>query len=436
MLDSRTLLKNPELVTGRLIARGVDAAAVDRTVAALTRSRDALRRLEEARGQARIRARQRGSQLSRGVREDALSTEGPRSDPKSEPKSERERVSQLEQAHQQAEEDYLSLMLALPNLPAAGTPPGLEEAQNVVLREGGPPVPQAGSADRHWDTATALNWWDPGRAAKMSGAGFTVLRGDGARLLRALVSFGLDLHRPTYEELLLPHFVREEAMFGSGHLPKFGDGVYRMADGDLYAVPTGEVSLTAMHRDELFAEADLPRLSMLHTACFRKEAGSAGADARGMQRLHEYHQIELSRIVTPETSEEHFRALLADSERALQLLQLPYRVLDVCSGRLPFAAARACRLDVYALGLQRWLPVSTVALFTDFQARRSRIRTRTAAGNVFVHTLNASAVAASRLWAVLIENCREDDGTIRLPPCLHPYMGKERALIGAETGAQ
>ncbi|MCY0933938.1 serine--tRNA ligase [Streptomyces sp. H34-S4] len=422
MLDSRTLLKDPSLVSGLLVARGVEAMDIDLAMTALARSREALRTLEEA----RVQIKRRGKELSVTVREGASGAE----DFRTELRCERGRLGLLEEAHQQAERESRSLLLALPNLPAADAPAGLDDAQNVLLRQCEAASDPVGPTHQHWDTAATLNWSDPGRAARMSGAGFPVLRGDGARLLRALISFGLDLHRPVYEELLMPQFVREEAMLGSGHLPRFEDGVYRLADLDLYAVPTGEVPLTALHQDELFDQADLPVLTMLHTACFRKEAGSAGADSRGMQRLHEYHQIELSRIVTPETSGEHLRALLADAERALRALGLPYRVLDVCAGRLPFAAARAYRLDVYAMGLKRWLPVSTVSLFTDFQARRSRIRTRTDAGNVFVHTLNASAVAASRLWAVLIENCRQDDGSIRIPLCLQPYMGKDRAVVG------
>jgi seryl-tRNA synthetase len=273
--------------------------------------------------------------------------------------------------------------------------------------------------------AGELGIFDPERAAKLSGSGFSILRGDGARLLRALVSFGLDLHRPTYEELVVPHMVKRTTMVGTGHLPKFADDAYSTTPDDLWLVPTGEVPLTALHRDEILNPEDLPRRYMTYTSCFRREAGSAGKDTRGMQRLHEFHKVELVRLCLAENVEQEFAELLADAERTLLELGLPYRVVDLCTGDLTFSSARIFDLEVYAPGVDKWLEVASVGNFTDFQARRSNIRVRTTAGNRPVFTLNASAMATPRVWAAIIEHGAQPDGRVKIPAALVPYIGKD-----------
>lgn len=319
----------------------------------------------------------------------------------------------------------MSLLLDLPNVPDPQAPVGDDESANVVVRHGGPEAISRTDLRPHWDVAGELGILDPERAAKLSGSCFALLRGDGARLLRVLVSFGLDLHRPTYEELVVPHLVRRPIMVGTGHLPKFADDAYSTTLDDFWAIPTGEVPLTALHRDEILDPGDLPQRYMTYTSCFRREVGSAGKDTRGMQRLHEFHKVELVRLCLPDAVEQEFEELLADAERALQELQLPYRVVDLATGDLTFSSARIFDLEVYSPGVDRWLEVSSVGNFTDFQAHRSNIRFRTENGAHPVCTLNGSGLATPRLWAAIVEHGQLPDGRIRVPKVLQPYLGKE-----------
>jgi seryl-tRNA synthetase len=243
------------------------------------------------------------------------------------------------------------------------------------------------------------------------------------------VQFGLDLNRDTYLEFAPPHFVRSDTFTGTGHLPKFEADAYRLRDDDLWAIPTGEVPLTGMHRNELLEEADLPKRYMAYTVCFRREAGSAGKDTRGLQRLHEFHKVELVRICLPEHADEEFAALLTDAERAIRLLGLPYRIIDLCTADLTFSSSRIFDIEVYAPGVDRWLEVSSVGVFSDFQARRSNIRVRRTGkrgGTEFPYFLNGSALATPRVWAAIIEHGQQPDGSVLLPEPLVRYMGKDR----------
>jgi len=238
------------------------------------------------------------------------------------------------------------------------------------------------------------------------------------------VQFGLDLHRDTYTEVVVPHLVRGPLMVGTGHLPKFADEAYNTTLDDLWLVPTGEVPLTGLHQDEILDPDELPKRYMTHTACFRREAGAAGKDTRGFQRVHEFHKVEMVRICTPATVEDEFEGLLADAELALKKLELPYRVVDLCTGDLTFASARILDLEVYAPGVDRWLEVSSVGNFTDFQARRGNIRYRDANGKTApVNTLNGSAMATPRMWAAIIEHGQRSDGTVEVPEALVSYLG-------------
>jgi seryl-tRNA synthetase len=255
---------------------------------------------------------------------------------------------------------------------------------------------------------------------------FALLRGQGAKLLRALVKFGLDLNAETYEEILPPHFVRSDVFTGTGHLPKFEMDADKLRDDDLWAIPTGEVPLMGLHRDEILAETELPKRYMAYTVCFRREAGSAGKDTRGMQRLHEFHKVEMLKLCTPEQVESEYQAMLADAERALRLLGLPYRVVDLSAGDLTFASSRIFDLEIYAPGVDRWLEASSVGSFTDFQARRGKIRFRRENGKVeFVHALNGSALATPRVWAAIIEHGQQPDGSVRVPEPLVAFMGTD-----------
>ncbi|GAA4140945.1 serine--tRNA ligase [Actinomadura keratinilytica] len=418
MIDPNLLLEDTDAVAAALAGKGVPAESVQEAREALVERRSLLSELERNRAEMNRRAKQVGRLKASG-------------DPAAE--EERRRLTDLkakitdqENAYRKADERFRDLMLRLPNIPDPAAPVGHDEADNVVVRYEGPPAEEfkAGEYRPHWEVAADLGIFDAERAAKLSGSGFALLYGDGARLLRGLVQFGLDLHRETYTEVLVPHLVRGPLMVGTGHLPKFAEDAYSIQPDDLWLIPTGEVPLTGLHQNEILTPDELPRRYMTHTACFRREAGSAGKDTRGFQRVHEFHKVELVRICTPDTVQQEFEALLADCERALRTLGLPYRVVDLCTGDLTFSSARIFDLEVYAPGVERWLEVSSVGNFTDYQARRGNIRYRTESGKTApVYTLNGSAIATPRLWAAIIEHGQRPDGSVELPEALEPYVG-------------
>jgi seryl-tRNA synthetase len=418
MLDLDLLLNQTDDVARRLQTKGVDQAKVAAAKEAVLRRRQLRAELDELRAERNRRSKEIGRRIGAGAADaDALRLElSDLSD----------RITALEVTTREAEQASLELLLDLPNLPDPKSPVGDDERANVVLRYAGPEAVPDPSARPHWEVAGDLGIFDPERAAKLSGSGFSLLRGDGARLLRALVALGLDLHRDAYEELVVPHLVRRQTMVGTGHLPKFADDAYTTTLDDLWLVPTGEVPITGLHRDEILDPEDLPRRYMTYTACFRREAGSAGKDTRGMQRLHEFHKVELVRLCLPEDAEQEFEELLGDAERILQELRLPYRVVDLATGDLTFSSSRIIDLEVYAPGVDRWLEVSSVGNFTDFQARRGNIRVRTPGGGTRpIATLNASGAATPRVWAAVVEHGQQPDGRVRVPEALQPYVGKE-----------
>jgi len=247
------------------------------------------------------------------------------------------------------------------------------------------------------------------------------------RLLRGLASMALDLHRDVYEEILPPHMVRTEVISRTGHLTKFDTQAYKVRDDELWLIPTGEVALMGMHQGEILEEAELPKRYMTLTACWRREAGAAGKDTRGFQRVHEFHKVELVKLCRPEDGEEELQSLLADAEEPLRLLGLPYRVVELCCRDLTFSASRVFDLEVYSPGVDRWLEVASISLVTDFQSRRGSIRFRREGGGVeFVHALNGSGLATPRVWAAVVEHGQQEDGTVVLPPALVPHVGVER----------
>jgi len=338
------------------------------------------------------------------------------------------KLNTLEDALKQVDLNLEYILLRLPNFPADDCPDGFTEQDNVVLRIHGYDEDKYKNSiyKPHWEIGSLLGIYDADRSAKISGSMFSLLRGEGAKLLRALVTFGLDLNQEKYEEILPPHFVRTETLMATGHLPKFEMEAYKLRDDDLWAIPTGEVPLMSLYRDEILNEDELPRCHMAYTVCFRRESGSYGKDTRGMQRLHEFHKVELLKLCTPEQSQVEFESMLADAERPLQLLGLPYRVVDLCSGDLTFSSTRIFDLEVYAPGVNRWLEVSSIGIFTDFQARRGNIRFRRKAGKTeFVYALNGSAMATPRVWAAVIEHGLQPDGSVTIPLPLIPYMGCE-----------
>jgi seryl-tRNA synthetase len=420
VIDPNLLLDQPDSVVAALARKGVSSEVVLAARDALIQRRSILSEVEGLRAEMNRRSKQVGKLISSGD-PSADSERQALADLKS-------RIAEQESALREAEKHARSLQLVLPNLPSPDAPEGLDESANVVLRAEGPAADRYNPDDYrpHWEVAADLGIIDVERAAKLSGSGFSLLYGDGARLIRALVQFGLDLNRDTYREVLVPHMVRSQVFEGTGHLPKFAEDAYNTTLDDLWLIPTGEVPLTGMHQGELFEADELPKRYMAYSVCFRREAGSAGKDTRGLQRLHEFHKVELVRICTPETVQDEFDALLADAERPLQLLELPYRVVDLAAGDLTFSSARIFDLEVYSPGVDRWLEVSSVGNFTDFQPRRGNIRYRVGAGQTRPpYYLNGSALATPRMWAAIIEHGQRHDGTVELPAALVPYMGKK-----------
>lgn len=422
MIDARLLAEDFERTAGRLARKGVDRRLLEDARDAAGARRDAIVATDDARRDLNSGSAEVGRLMREGRKDEAAAK-------RAELAAAGERVAELEDERRRAEERFEDLIARIPNLPDDVVPDGFSEGDNRVVRvEGYDAAAFEGRELRpHWEVAEALGIMDTERAAKLSGAMFEVLRGGGARLLRGLVNFGLDLHRDRYEETVVPHMVRTEVIERTGHLTKFDTQAYRLRDDELWLLPTAEVALMGLPQGEILAEGDLPKRSMAYSVCWRREAGAAGRDTRGMQRLHEFHKVELVSLCTPESSQDELRSLLGDCETTLRRLGLPYRVVELCAGDLTFSSSRVYDLEVYAPGLDRWLEVSSVSLITDFQARRGGIRFRRAeTGAVeLVHSLNGSGLATPRVWAAIVEHGQQPDGSIRLPDALVPYVGTD-----------
>ncbi len=323
------------------------------------------------------------------------------------------------------------LLLHIPNVASADAPDGASEADNVVIKVVGPDPATYQDHQRvpHWDTAEALGILDLERGAKMSGSMFVMYRKAGAQLVRALCQLALDRNADAFEEIRPPTLVRTATMVSTGHLPKFVDEAYHLERDDLWAIPTAEVPLTSLARDEILAESDLPMRMMAHTSCFRREAGSAGKDTRGVLRVHEFDKVEILAYCTADQAAELHADLLRRAESLIEDLGLAYRVLDLCAGDLGNSSARTFDVEVYAPGVDRWLEVSSVSWFSDYQARRANVRYRPShgSGTEICHTVNGSALAVPRVWAGIVETYRQPDGSVVVPEVLRPYMrGVER----------
>ena len=337
----------------------------------------------------------------------------------------RDRIKELEEAVRELDQKLRQGLLMIPNLPDASVPDGADESCNAVVRTWGeiPEFPFE-PAD-HVDVGTRLGILDLECAAKLSGARFSLLRGAGARLERALISFFLDLHTGEhgYTEILPPFLISGETMEGSGQLPKFAEEAFKVEKRDLWLAPTAEVPLTNMHRDEILPADRLPLYYTAYTPCFRSETGSHGKDTRGMLRQHQFNKVELYKFTTPETSWDELDKLTANAERVLQLLGLPYRVVALCTGDLGFGAAKTYDLEVWLPGQNRYREISSCSNCTDFQARRAGIRYRKDKKPEYVHTLNGSGLAVGRTVVAILENCQQEDGSVVIPEALRPYMG-------------
>lgn len=338
-----------------------------------------------------------------------------------------DRIKVLDEELRQLDEQLELILLSLPNLPHETTPVGLTEDDNVTVRTWGDTNTVPFEAKAHWDVADALGILDFEAAAKVTGSRFVFYKGLGARLERALASFMLDLHTEQhgYEEILPPYMVNRASMTGTGQLPKFEEDAFKVEGPDYFLIPTAEVPVTNMHRDEIMDNADLPRYYAAYSACFRSEAGSSGRDTRGLIRQHQFNKVELVKFTRPEDSYEELEKLVANAEKVLQLLGLPYRVLSMCTGDLGFTAAKKYDIEVWLPSYNTYREISSCSNFEDFQARRANIRFRrdTKSKPEFVHTLNGSGLAIGRTIAAILENYQQEDGSVIIPEALRPYMG-------------
>jgi seryl-tRNA synthetase len=318
------------------------------------------------------------------------------------------------------------VLLRLPNIPHADVVVGTDDSHNPTIT--GPMNLPASFHEHqrvaHWDTGVALGILDNERAVKISGAMFTMQRGAGATLARALCQYALDSNADAFEEIRPPSLVSTATLTATGQLPKFADDAYSMSKDDLWCIPTAEAPLTSIHAGEVLAEADLPIRYMAHSSCYRREAGSAGRDTRGMLRSHEFDKVEIFSIATPEGAPEMLTELITRVERVIANLGLPYRIIEICTGDMGQSHHRSFDIEVYAPGCDAWLEVSSISWFSDYQARRGDIRMKRTGqkGTEFTHTLNASALAVPRVWAAIMENFRQEDGSVAIPAVLHPYM--------------
>lgn len=427
MLDPRRLRTDLDAVKAGLARRGLDLAEIQRAAELEAEERALKAQAEELRARIRTLSKEVGQARRDG---DVAGSEAKAAESRQLGEEERKVDAQAAAAGA----DLRDILLRTPNLPANDAPDGTSEADNVVLRTEGYDAGRYADFQRvpHWEIGATLGILDLERGAKLSGSMFPVFRKQGATLVRALCQLALDRNADAFEEIRPPSLVRTDTMISTGHLPKFADEGYHLERDDLWAIPTAEVPLTSLARDEILAEADLPMRLMAYTPCFRREAGAAGRDTRGLLRVHEFDKVEILAYATPEQAADVHQELLARAEGSLRALGLAYRVLDLSAGDLGASAARTFDLEVYAPGCDMWLEASSVSWFSDYQARRANIRYRPAeaerGGTAVVHTLNGSALAVPRVWAAVVETHRQADGSVALPEALWPYFRGARSI--------
>ena len=369
------------------------------------------------------------NRVSRALGQARASGEEPSQETVEEMRRVRERVDRLEQQARELEEGINTILLGLPNIPLPDVPPGEGEEENVVVRRWGEPRRFDFTPLPHWELGESLGLIDFQRGVKLSGSRFFTMFGPGAKLERALISWMLDLHTEEhgYTEVMLPHLVKREAMEGSGNLPKFSDNLYHDEEDDLWFVPTAEVPLTNMHRDEIILPGRLPIYYVAYTACFRREKMSAGKDTRGIKRGHQFDKVELYKFTEPDKSNDELEKMVANAEAVCQKLVLPYRVKELCTADLGFASTKSYDIEMWAPGCGEWLEVSSLSNCGNFQAQRANIRYRPSpeAKPQFTHTLNGSGLALPRVLIAIMETYQQADGSIAIPEVLQDYVGEK-----------
>jgi len=418
MLDIRLIREQPDFVKSRLATRGGgDVAKIDEVLRVDAERRKAETALQQLNADRKRLSKEIGAKRSRDE-----STE----EAEANVREIGDQISLLNEQASLVEEQQKQLLLGIPNLPHAGAPVGKDSSENPVVRTWGEKPMLADPVLDHVALGTRLKLFDLERAAKLSGSGFICFTGAGARLERALIQFMLDLHTREhgYLEMSPPAVVRRECMVGTTQLPKFEEEMYGLENGQLFLAPTAEVQVTNFHREEILAATELPKKFVAYTPCFRREAGSAGRETRGIIRVHQFDKVELVKMTTPEESDAEHESLTANAERVLQLLGLHYRVIELCTGDITFGSAKSYDIEAWSPGQNAYLEVSTCSNFKDFQARRMNLRFKDSEGkNRFCHTLNGSGLALPRVFAALIETGQQPDGSILVPEILRPYFG-------------
>lgn len=421
MLDIRLLREEPDFVKERLALVGCSNDEVQQVIDVDERRRTLIAAVENKRAERKSSSKKIGA-MKPGPEQEAA---------KAEVRALGDGMAADEQELARLEESFQSLMLELPNLPHPDVPVGHDEESNVVTRTEAATREFDFEPKPHWELGESLDIIDFERGVKISGSRFYVLKGDGARLQRALISFMLDLHTREhgYTEIYPPAMVREECLFGTGNLPKFGDNLYRDIEEDFYWVPTAEVPVTNMYRDEMLDAGALPIRHVAYTPCFRREKMSAGRDVRGIKRGHQFDKVEMVKFVHPDTSDAELMALLGNAEEVCRRLGIQHRILQMCTGDLSFVAAMKYDVEVWAPGCSEWLEVSSCSNFRDFQARRANIRFREGKEKPqLVHTLNGSGLALPRVLIAVMETYQRADGSIEIPDALQSYMGGQKEI--------
>ncbi|MGC5326733.1 serine--tRNA ligase [Brevibacillus sp. SYSU BS000544] len=418
MLDVKVLRQDLEGVRQKLAHRNEDISALDQFVEVDEKRRQVIQEGDSLKNKRNTVSEQVAVLKRNKENADHLIAEM---------KEVNDRIKVLDEELRQLDEQLDEILMGLPNLPHESTPVGTSEDDNVLARTWGEPKKFEFEPKPHWDLAQELGIIDFETAAKVTGSRFVFYKGLGARLERALINFMMDLHADQhgYEEVLPPYIVNRASMTGTGQLPKFEEDAFKLEGPDYFLIPTSEVPVTNMHRDEILDGAALPRYYAAFSACFRSEAGSAGRDTRGLIRQHQFNKVELVKFVKPEDSYQELESLVGNAEKVLQLLGLPYRVMSMCTGDLGFTAAKKYDIEVWIPSYETYREISSCSNFEDFQARRANIRFRrdTKSKPEFVHTLNGSGLAIGRTVAALLENYQQADGTIVIPEVLRPYMG-------------
>jgi len=424
MLDLALIRERPEEVKEGLQKVGADPAQVESILGLDARRREILTEVEALRAERNRVSKEIGRMKDTAGRERLVA----------EMRQVGERIGTLEEELRQVEADLDRAMLEVPNLPHASVPYGPDETHNVVIGQWGEPRMFDFEPVPHWDLGPELGILDFERGVKISGSRFYILRGAGARLQRALIAWMLDVHTREhgYTEIYPPFVVKEECLWGAGQLPKFGENIYHDVEDDLWLIGTAEIPLANLHRDEILDAEDLPLRYVAYSACFRREKMSAGRDVRGIKRGHQFDKVEMFKFTTPETSYDELEAMVQDGLDICRRLNLPHRLVQMCTGDLAFTAAKKYDIEVWAPGCGEWLEVSSLSNCEAFQARRANIRYRPGPGEKprFVHTLNGSGLALPRVMIAVLENYQQADGSILVPEVLRPWMGGVEVIGG------